>query len=152
MCPSNYHHDYRDIAEGSMQYVWEMLPAMYAFTFFDCTKNYLQSMGIHYPVVIIQSFTSVSDICMYRFYISSYLNISLWLWDWESGEQHGLRTSQVVHQHCWFTSTLLSINHSILHGWSGIRGHSNLLPYLQNNSLLRVSRTISNRVHLKSWH
>lgn len=36
-----------------------MLPALYAFTFFDCTKNYLKAMDIDYPVLLIQSFTSV---------------------------------------------------------------------------------------------
>lgn len=36
-----------------------MLPALYAFTFFDCTKNYLKSMGIDYPVLMIHTFTAV---------------------------------------------------------------------------------------------
>lgn len=40
-----------------------MLPALYAFTFFDCTKNYLKSMGIDYPVLMIHTFTAV-----YKFY------------------------------------------------------------------------------------
>lgn len=50
---SNFELIFRPFAKTSMQYVWEMLPALYAFTYFDCTKNYLKAMGIDYPVLII---------------------------------------------------------------------------------------------------
>lgn len=54
-----YFYNISIVAQKAIQYVWEMLPALYAFTFFDCTKNYLKSMGIDYPVLMIHTFTTV---------------------------------------------------------------------------------------------
>jgi len=54
-----------------------MLPALYAFTYFDCTKNYLKSMGIDYPVLVIHTFTTVNYyINIKRYYIFICLNSS----------------------------------------------------------------------------
>ncbi|CAD8119012.1 unnamed protein product [Paramecium sonneborni] len=64
------------VAQKAIQYVWEMLPALYAFTYFDCTKNYLQSMGIDYPVLVIQIFTTILHIYLSKQFIV-YLDLGI---------------------------------------------------------------------------
>ena len=60
----------------SSTYVWALVPSFYLYTFYETTKNYLQSQGIIYPCLVIGTISAILHYLMAGFMIAK-LNLGI---------------------------------------------------------------------------
>ena len=51
-------------------YVWALVPSFYLYSFYETTKNYLQSQGVIYPCLVIGTVSAILHYLMASFMIA----------------------------------------------------------------------------------
>ena len=64
------------IVNLSSTYVWALVPSFYLYTFYETTKNYLQSQGVIYPCLVIGTISAILHYLMAGFMIAK-LNLGV---------------------------------------------------------------------------
>ena len=57
------------IVQYSSEYVWALVPSFYLFSFYDTTRNYLQSQKIIYPPLIVGSLGTILHYFLCRYFV-----------------------------------------------------------------------------------
>ena len=58
-----------EIVHYAADYVWALVPAFYLFSFYDTTRNYLQSQGAIYPSLVIGVCGAIIHYFLAQFFI-----------------------------------------------------------------------------------
>lgn len=52
------------------EYVWALVPSFYLFSFYDTTRNYLQSQKVIYPPLIVGTVGTIIHYCVASYLIN----------------------------------------------------------------------------------
>ena len=58
-----------DIVTHSSDYVWALVPSFYLFSFYDTTRNYLQSQGAIYSPLVIGTIGTILHYFLVQFFV-----------------------------------------------------------------------------------
>lgn len=57
------------LVKAATEYVWALVPSFYLFSFYDTTRNYLQSQKVIYPPLIVGTVGTVVHYCVAKYFI-----------------------------------------------------------------------------------
>ena len=61
-------HDHQ-MVKYATEYVWALVPSFYLFSFYETTKNYLQSQKVIYPPLIVGTVGTIVHYCVAKYLI-----------------------------------------------------------------------------------
>ena len=59
----------QELVKIDREYVWALVPSIYLFSFYDTTRNYLQSQKVIYPPLIVGTIGTVVHYCIAKYFI-----------------------------------------------------------------------------------
>lgn len=58
-----------ELVRYSTQYAWALVPSFYLYSFYDTTRNYLQSQKVIYPPLIVGTVGTILHYCAAKYFI-----------------------------------------------------------------------------------